>query len=175
MDIVNFFEQIQGRWFSQRTTHFLLNQASKAGQSNLEIQLLEPTSPELAQMCQASAVALTDVLYGLRISQDSLMDGDTSRRKSATNLLALKPNDANTGQLITMAGTPSSAQGQYHFEDDILTLTTEKGDQLTEERIWFVSENLRMRTSLLKTAAGICMTSFCSEIRLGVSKPTPAN
>ncbi|HEY9702550.1 MAG TPA: phycobiliprotein lyase, partial [Allocoleopsis sp.] len=38
-------------------------------------------------------------------------------------------------------------------------------------RLWFASPNLRLRTSILKRFGGFSMASFCSEIRLGVTKP----
>ena len=50
-------------------------------------------------------------------------------------------------------------------EDEALNLTLEVGDFLMEERIWFASENLRLRTSLIKGNNGYSRTAFYSEIR----------
>ena len=53
------------------------------------------------------------------------------------------------------------------LEDDTFILTTQYGQSIAEERIWFVSENVRCRSSVLRTSAGsgILQTSFASEIR----------
>jgi hypothetical protein len=62
--------------------------------------------------------------------------------------------------------------GQFAIgEDEALTLTTQHGETSSEERLWFASPNLRLRTSILKEANGFSATSFCSEIRMGVTKP----
>ncbi|NCY13111.1 MAG: phycobiliprotein lyase, partial [Synechococcaceae bacterium WB8_1A_041] len=44
---------------------------------------------------------------------------------------------------------------------------TKYGQSIAEERIWFVSDNIRCRSSVLKTAsgAGVLQTSFSSEVR----------
>jgi hypothetical protein len=41
----------------------------------------------------------------------------------------------------------------------------------SEERLWFASPNLRLRTSILKRFGGFSMASFCSEIRMGGVQP----
>jgi hypothetical protein len=38
----------------------------------------------------------------------------------------------------------------------------------SEERLWFASPNLRLRTSILKRFGGFSMASLSSEIRMGV-------
>jgi hypothetical protein len=58
-------------------------------------------------------------------------------------------------------------QGQYGFEDDVLTLTTQTPAGTVQERLWFANPNLRMRTSLFKVGDQEQMASFCSEIRMG--------
>jgi hypothetical protein len=40
----------------------------------------------------------------------------------------------------------------------------------SEERLWFASPNLRLRTSILKRFGGFSMASLSSEIRLGVTQ-----
>jgi len=52
MEIVNFFEKLAGRWFSQRTTHALSTQQSKAGKSDLEIEFLPPEADAVQQLYQ---------------------------------------------------------------------------------------------------------------------------
>ena len=46
-------------------------------------------------------------------------------------------------------------------------LRTKYDQSIAEERIWFISENVRCRSSVLKTSegSGILQTSFSSEVR----------
>jgi len=62
--------------------------------------------------------------------------------------------------------------GRYVMgNDDALVLITEYESMYSEERLWFASPNLRLRTSVLKRFGGFSMASFCSEIRMGTSTP----
>jgi hypothetical protein len=54
--------------------------------------------------------------------------------------------------------------------DEALTLTTENKGIDIEERQWFVSDNLRMRTTIVKKGEQVIQTSFYSEIRKAVAK-----
>ena len=46
-------------------------------------------------------------------------------------------------------------------------LNTRYGQSIAEERIWFVSEHVRCRSSVLRTSegSGVLQTSFASEVR----------
>ncbi|MFM7615570.1 MAG: phycobiliprotein lyase, partial [Synechococcales cyanobacterium] len=44
-------------------------------------------------------------------------------------------------------------------------------EAFSEERIWFASPNLRLRSTLVKTTDNTSLVSFASEIRLGVPQP----
>ena len=55
--------------------------------------------------------------------------------------------------------------GQYVLENEVLTLSVRNDEFQSDERLWYMNPNLRMRTSLVKRADGQQMASFCSEIR----------
>lgn len=60
------------------------------------------------------------------------------------------------------------AVSSYKFlEDDTFVMFTKYGQSMAEERIWFVSDNVRCRSSVLRTSegSGVLQTSFASEIR----------
>ena len=42
------------------------------------------------------------------------------------------------------------------------------------ERIWFESENVRLRHTKTRRSDGSSTIAFCSEVRLGVTKPAAA-
>ena len=61
-----------------------------------------------------------------------------------------------------------SAISEYLFlGDGTFILKTQYGQSIAEERIWFASDNLRCRSSIIKTSSGtgILQTSFASEVR----------
>ena len=60
------------------------------------------------------------------------------------------------------------AKSSYEFSSDgTLVMETRYEQSIAEERIWFVSENVRCRSSILKTSegSGILQTSFASEVK----------
>ncbi|WP_035985776.1 phycobiliprotein lyase [Leptolyngbya sp. KIOST-1] len=170
MDIVNFFETLAGKWFSQRTTHDLAGQSSQAGQSNLQIDFLPASDGDLAETCASLGHDLSQVACGLRVHQDSQIDGQTQKTQGTALMIVLTPTDAGEGVLVQATGS-SARQGRYRIEDEVLTITTPTETGQVEERLWFINPNLRMRTSVVKVGDTEQIASFCSEIRMGVSKP----
>jgi hypothetical protein len=57
--------------------------------------------------------------------------------------------------------------GRYHMDDqDALVLITEYETMSSEERFWFATPNIRMRTSTVKRFGGFSTATFCTETRL---------
>ncbi|MEB3288986.1 MAG: phycobiliprotein lyase [Leptolyngbya sp.] len=167
MDIASFVDTLAGKWFSQRTTHYLANQTSKAGQSNLLIEVLPATDANLVELCTAQGQEAAQILCGLKIDQDSRMDGDTRNTQGTTLMVMLQPQDGGQGLLLQASPKQPVAQGHYGFDENVLTLTTHTPEGTVEERLWFANPNLRMRTSVFKVGDQEQMASFCSEIRMG--------
>lgn len=166
MQNVNFFKKHGGRWFSQRTTHYLKAGESKAGKSDLEVTYVEAHADDVVQLCSAVNCSAENSLGGLRIFQKSTILGGQTREQS-TLLIAIA-TDEHSGQLVRQVnGQTPSQLSQYHLENDILTVTTETEGLRSEERWWFITDKLRMRTNVLSDDAGQVMASFCSEIRMG--------
>ena len=169
MEIVNFFESLAGKWFSQRTTHYLTSQSSQVGQSNLLIEFLAHTDSSLKQLCTQLGQDPSQIACGLKVNQDSRMEGDTQNTKSSTLMVAMHPNDQGKGVLVQSFPNQSTAKGEYTVEHGVLSIFTQANDGVIEERLWFVNPNLRMRTSVFKTGDQVQTASFCSEIRMGLS------
>ena len=167
MQNVNFFKKQGGRWFSQRTTHYLKTGGSKAGKSDLEIAYIDAGADEVKQLCQEANCSAADAIGGLRIVQQSTILG--GQTKQQTVLLVAIATDEYRGKLLTKPdGKALSQLSQYQFENDVLTISTEAANGIrAEERWWFITDKLRMRTHVLSNDEGQMMASFCSEIRLG--------
>ncbi|MEO0459107.1 MAG: phycobiliprotein lyase [Cyanobacteria bacterium P01_A01_bin.114] len=77
------------------------------------------------------------------------------------------------GTLLNRTPRQSTFKSRYSLENEVLTIATQDGTTHSQERWWFITDNLRMRTHILKDQDGSQVASFCSEIRMG-GKP-PAN
>ncbi|MGD1854896.1 MAG: phycobiliprotein lyase [Leptolyngbyaceae cyanobacterium] len=163
---MNFFKKQGGRWFSQRTTHYLKAGGSKAGKSDLEVTYIEPAEADVVRLCDIANAPGANALGGLRIVQKStLIGGDT--RTQSTVIAAIAADEYSGNLLRQIEGQTIAQVSQYRFENDVLTITTEANGVRAEERWWFITDNLRMRTNVLSDDSGQIMASFCSEIRLG--------
>jgi hypothetical protein len=183
MEIVNFFEKLAGRWFSQRTTHALSSQQSKAGKSDLEVSFLAPDADEVEQLWRSHKLFQTSdqnsvtPLCGLSIHQSSTVEGDSQPHIFTTLLVPLAPDlqedKAFFGKLLRSGMADSST---YILEEEVLTIVTDSPEARSEERLWFVNDNVRMRTNTTELTSGpnsgLRIASFCSEIRLGAKPPT---
>ncbi|MBD1849630.1 phycobiliprotein lyase [Leptolyngbya sp. FACHB-711] len=175
MDITEFFQQSSGKWFSQRTSHHLAFKQSESGKSNLTIEILPKDDPAVVKLCQQYEVDPALALCGARVSWDGTMEWDEEKHAGSTVLVPIADAEkSNEGKLLREQGYAEKAPvaGRYIMgSDDALTLITEYETMYSEERLWFASPNLRLRTSILKRFGGFSMASFCSEIRMGGAQP----
>ncbi|MDX2214661.1 MAG: phycobiliprotein lyase [Oculatellaceae cyanobacterium bins.114] len=182
MDITEFFQQSAGKWLSQRTSHNLASQQSENGKSTVQIEMMPNDAPEVIKLCELGNVDPAIALFGVKIAWDGNIDWQSTKQTGSTLLVPVPDLDkANEGNLLRSLGyaekTPVS--GRYSVgSDDALTLIIETEALYSEERLWFASPNLRLRTSILRSSGGPSLASFCSEIRMGVTQPpaesTPA-
>lgn len=175
MDIQEFFGQSSGRWFSQRTSHHLAFKQTESGQSQLTIESVPVTDPAVIALCEQYEVDPALASCGARVSWDGTMAWDEEKHQGSTVLVTVPDGPGSpTGKLLREVGyaEKTPVAGRYVMgEDGALTLITEYETMYSEERLWFASPNLRLRTSTLKRFGGFSMATFCSEIRLGVTKP----
>ncbi len=89
---------------------------------------------------------------------------------TTSNITLLPVPDSD--RLLCNWGNGQQAKGTIAIATDESVTLMIQGDNFDlEERIWFASPNLRMRTNVFKSAAGFNWASFCSEIRMGGGKP----
>lgn len=174
MDIQEFFQLSAGKWFSQRTSHHLAFKQSESGKSDIKIEILSVDDPEVVKLCEQYDVDPTLAWGGARVTWDGTMEWDEAKHQGSSVLVPIcDPEKPNEGKLLRDMGYAEKAgvAGRYIMgSDDALTLITEYETMYSEERIWFASPNLRLRTSILKRFGGFSMASFCSEIRMGVTQ-----
>ena len=95
---------------------------------------------------------------------------DPSEVSSGNCILLPVPTSETEGHLVRSVGYAEAAPAEstYRFlSDGTFLLTTQYEQSIAEERIWFVSEHVRCRSSVLRTSAGsgVLQTSFASEVR----------
>ncbi|MBD2083593.1 phycobiliprotein lyase [Trichocoleus sp. ST-U3] len=175
MDIQEFFQLSAGKWFSQRTSHHLAFKQAESGKSDIKIEMLSAEDPEVIKLCEQYEVNPALAWGGARVSWDGTMEWDQEKHAGSSVLVPIPdPEKPNEGQLLRDMGyaEKASVAGRYVIgSDNSFTLITAYETMYSEERIWFASENLRLRASILKRFGGFSMASFCSEIRMGVAKP----
>jgi len=176
MDIVQFFQQSVGKWSSIRTSHHLAFKQQEGGKSNIQIEMLDKTDPDVIKLCEQHQVDPTLALCGARVTWDGTMEWDEEKHAGSTVLVPVAdPENPNEGQLLREMGYAEKAPvtGRYEIgSDDALTLINEYETMYSKERLWFESPNVRLRHSIMKRFGGFSMASFCSEVRMGVGQTT---
>lgn len=177
MDIKEFFEQSAGKWFSQRTSQHVEFRQAENGKSTIVMEMLAADDPEVIKLCQEYHIDPQLALCGTKITWDGTIVWDkTQQQQRGANVLVLIPDSdkPNQGKLLRSMGygKKTAVVSRYALgSDDILTLIAEDETMYSEDRIWFASPNLRMRTNILKNSDGFNQASLCSEIRLGAASP----
>ncbi len=169
MDIKEFLALSEGKWFSQRTSYHLNDGKTENSKADLAIELISEDDRDLLALCQNNKIELNGELKATKISWDNSGDWGKPKQQGSIELVLIPDaGDGKTGKLIGAIATPgkSAKVGRFAIgNDETLTLIIENGDSYFEERQWFASPNLRLRTTLSRNGNGVELTCFYSEIR----------
>jgi CpeS-like protein len=176
MNVREFFELSAGKWFSQKTSQHLTLKQSEHGKSDLVIEVLANDSPQVIQLAALAAIEPSSISVAVKYTWKGTVAWDAQTQNPANQqgesiALAIPAAPAsNAGRLIHASTNSGNAPqiAQYTLGDDnALTLVTNHEDNCTEERVWFESDNVRVRTTITTQANGESLASFYSEIRMG--------
>ncbi|MCU0534625.1 MAG: phycobiliprotein lyase [Hydrococcus sp. Prado102] len=169
MKIEEFLEMCAGKWFSQRTSYHLDRTQVENSKSEITIERLSSDSREVVALCEQHNIDPSTTLGGTKASWDNSVDwGKTKQIGSAIVVVVPDRENPQVGKILQTAGTLSKTpvSGRYVLgNDEALTLIVEEEKTYIEERLWFASSNLRLRTSSMKNAGGFNKMAFYSEIR----------
>lgn len=173
MDVKEFFELSAGKWFSQKTSHHLTLKQSEHGKSDLVIGILPCEDPQVIQLCQQAGIDVGSIDIAVKYNWKGTSQWDAQPQNAANQqgetIIIVIPEapGATQGKLIrSHQSTPLVAT--YTFGDDnALNLVTQDEHQRSEERVWFESNNVRVRTIIITQPNGESLASFYSEIRMG--------
>lgn len=173
MDIQAFLNLCSGKWFSQRTNYYAGAEQSQSSKADLEITLSLPQEQKIKNICQSHRLDPSSSLGALVYKWDTSVDWGKPK-EIGSSMMVFVPNQENSdlGTLIT--DNDSFVLGTYILgQDQSLTLTIETKDRQIklEERLWFASDNLRLRTTAINDLTNEKInTSFYSEIRKAAPK-----
>ncbi|ELS03484.1 phycobilin lyase, CpcU subunit [Xenococcus sp. PCC 7305] len=175
MDIKEFIDLCAGNWFSQRTDYQVETEKTESNKADLSITLIATNDAKVSQLCLQNRIDSQLSLGGLQHSWASSGDwGKPKQQGSSMVVIIPDPENPQTGKIISNAAN-QNLLGTYVFgNDSALTLIFETKDKSIEERIWFASDNLRLRTAITKNEDGTMSTLFYSEIRKAPPKKEEA-
>ena len=173
MQLESFIARSLGRWRSMRSGHSLAFQQFEDVRSLILIEPIETQDPLVLKLLEECRIHDAKPCLPFRMEWNAESDWEPdgpSEVSAGSCILVPIPYDKKKGILLRSAGYAEVEQAisNYTFlEDNTFTLTTHYGQSIAEERIWFVSDNVRCRSSVLRTSAGsgVLQTSFASEIR----------
>ena len=171
MDIKKFIDLCTGRWFSQKTNYQVETEKTESSKADITVDFIANDDSRINQLCLANRIDPQISLGGLQNGWDSSVDwGKPKQQGSALIVIIPDPENPQTGRIISNAAN-QNLLGKYSLgNDSALTLMFETQGKSVEERIWFASDNLRLRTTVTKNEDGTMNTFFYSEIRKAPAK-----
>ncbi|MEL6552135.1 MAG: phycobiliprotein lyase [Cyanobacteria bacterium J06621_11] len=173
MDIDTFVARSLGKWRSQRSAHHLAFAHFEEIRSMIEIEGLEKDHPDVLSLCQSQGVDVSLIATPFKMSWEGETDWNEDDVLKGQTILVPVPHveQANSGKLLRDQGYAETipAAGDYTITSDgTFVLTTGYDRAAAEEKIWFASDNLRFRVSLIKTSdgKGVTTSSLSSEVRI---------
>ena len=168
--IKDFIDKSIGEWKSIRSTHTLAFQEFENTNSSLRISYKNIESEEVLEIKNRLKYS-QDLSFAINISWKSTSEWTIENKSQESHsVLIFIPKDEYTGTLIKNKGyaekIPSSSL-YYIDENKTFNIHSEYNATISEEKIWFLSKNVRSRYSVIKNKLnkGILQTSHATEIR----------
>ncbi len=173
MEIETFVAQSEGEWNSMRSGHSLAFKQFEEIVSNIKVKLLSNNDQNVRDLLHKSDYSNSEPLSPFEIKWAGESDWNNEKDNEdlkGSSLLIPIPSTNNTGVILRSSGYAEKIQAvssYYFLSDGTIVLSTKYEKTFAEERIWFVNENLRCRSSVIKSInrKAILQTSFASELR----------
>ena len=173
MDIEEFFLKSVGEWNSMRSGHSLAFQEFEEIRSKIKIVRSKRNDSRVIKFLKDNLITNDAIKKSFLINWESKSEwGEDTQKANSSGESILVPIEISKkeGKIIRSLGYTEALQvvSLYKILDDgTLIINTDYSHISTEERIWFVSNNLRSRSSVTKSidSLAILQTSYASEIR----------
>ena len=168
--IKEFIDKSIGEWKSIRSTHTLAFQEFENTNSSLIISYQNICSNEVLEIKNRFNSSM-NISFAIKISWESFSEWQTERKSDKNNtILIFSPKDEFTGILIKDKGYAEQIPSSSRYimdESNTFNIQTEYNSTISEEKIWFLSQNVRSRYSVIKNKInkGILQTSHATKIR----------
>jgi len=168
--IKEFIDKSIGEWKSLRSTHTIAFQEFENTTSNIFISHISMDSNEAKDLLKKFSFSLNPK-FAIKIIWQASSDWaleDESDQNDTTLIFSQK--DMNSGIILRNKGYAEMIHTYSNYfidEQANLNITTEYNSIISEEKIWFISNHLRARYSLIKNKefGSLIQTSHSSEIR----------
>ena len=173
MEIEQFFLKSVGEWNSMRSGHSLAFQEFEEIRSKIKILPAKKDDSRVIKLLKNNLITPYEEKKAFLISWDAKSDWNDENKKensSGESILVPVQISKKEGKLIRSVGYTEAIQviSLYKILDDGTLILYSKYNHIsTEERIWFISNNLRSRSSVTRAndSLAILQTSYASEIR----------
>ena len=173
MNIEEFFLKSVGEWNSMRSGHSLAFQEFEEIRSKIKIAPSKRNDSRVLKFLTDNLITTNSVNKAFLINWEvkSEWGEDNQKEKSSGECILIPIEISKTeGKIIRSVGYTEAVQlvSSYKILDDgTLIIYSDYSHIYTEERIWFVSKNLRSRSSVTRSidSLAILQTSYASEIR----------
>ena len=174
MQIEEFFLKSVGEWNSMRSAHSLAFQEFEEIRSKIKIIPAKNNDHRVISLLKDNLISQSEVKQAFLISWSTKSDWDEEHKKensSGESILIPLEISKEEGKIIRSLGYCEAIKviSKYKIIDNgTLIIYSDYRHFSTEERIWFISNNLRSRSSVTRTinSEGIMQTSYASEIRI---------
>ena len=173
MDIDQFVHKSEGEWKSMRSGHSLAFQQFEEIISTIRINIVPNNHPEVKSLIDTSGYSNEEICCPFLISWEAESNWESEQKSnslSGSSVLIPVPQSQKRGKILRSLGYSESikASSDYEFLDDgTFILNTQYNQTIAEERIWFISNSVRCRSSVLRSrdSLAILQTSHASEVK----------
>ena len=173
MQIEQFFLKSVGEWNSMRSGHSLAFQEFEEIRSKIKITPAGINDNRLIKLVKDNLITNNAVNKAFLINWEPKNEwGEENQKENYSGESILVPIEISKteGKIIRRVGYTDAIQivSLYKILDDgTLIIYSDYSHTCTEERIWFVSNNVRSRSSVTRAidSLAILQTSYASEIR----------
>ena len=174
MNIEEFFLRSVGKWNSMRSVHSLAFQEFEEIRSKIKIIPTKRNDSRVIKLLKDNLITNNQWHKAFLINWEAKSEWEETNQKetfSGESILVPIEVTKTEGKIIRSVGYTEAIEviSLYKLLDDgTLIIHSNYNDIYTEERIWFVSNNLRSRSSVTRAinSLAILQTSYASEVRL---------
>ena len=173
MNIEEFFLKSVGEWHSMRSGHSLAFQEFEEIRSKVKIVPCKVNDTRVIRFLKDNLITTDAIKKAFLINWEAKSEwGEENKKENSSGKSILIPIEISKteGKIMRSVGYTEAVKLVSTYKilnDGTLIIYSNYSHICTEERIWFVSNNLRSRPSVTraKDSLAILQTSYASEIR----------